>query len=200
MTKPLKTDTLRRLEKAAMDWHEFCVSVGATKASFGPQARSLFLAIAAHAKAKAGRGEEVSRSGYSEDCDGAELNLWRGAVERAIKGKRGQAFLKEMLAAMDAMPVKRLIDHDLVRSNGEVCAIGSVAVARGTDLSGVEPECDDSQELAKRMGIARAMVKEIEFINDDDFCYENASETPEQRFARVYDWVKEQLKARPDGR
>lgn len=135
----------------------------------------------------------MSRSGYCDSCEGWELIMWRGAVESALKGRRGQAFLKEMLAAMDAMPVKRLIAHDLVRPNGEVCAIGSVAVARGTDLSGVEPECDDSQELANRMGIARAMVKEIEFINDDDFCYESASETPEQRFARVYKWVKEQI-------
>lgn len=132
----------------------------------------------------------MSRSGYSDDFDGWQLVLWRGAVESAINGKRGQAFLKEMLAVMDAMSVKRLIAHDLVLDSGEVCAIGSVAVARGTDLSGVEGY--DHDTLSKRMGIARAMVQEIEFINDDDFRYRN--ETPEQRFERVYAWVKEQIK------
>ena len=133
----------------------------------------------------------MSRSGYSEECDGWQLIMWRGAVESAINGKRGQAFLKEMLAAMDAMPIKRLIANDLVK-DGEVCAIGTVAVARGTDLSGIDVEYDENQELAKRMGIANAMVKEIEFINDDDLGYQ--METPEQRFIRVYRWVKEKAK------
>jgi len=89
------------------------------------------------------------------------------------------------------MPIKRLIANDLVK-DGEVCAIGTVAVARGTDLSGIDVEYDENQELAKRMGIANAMVKEIEFINDDDLGYQ--METPEQRFIRVYRWVKEKAK------
>jgi len=127
----------------------------------------------------------MSRSGYSEDCDGRELTMWRGAVNSAITGRRGQAFLREMLAAMDAMPVKRLIAHDLVK-DGEVCAIGSVAVARGVDVSDLDPE--NSEGIAEHMGIADAMVREIAFINDNDH------ETPEQRFQRVYLWVKEQIK------
>ena len=64
----------------------------------------------------------MSRSGYSDDCSGRELNLWRGAVESAIRGKRGQAFLREMLVALDAMPEKRLIAGELVTPTGEVCA------------------------------------------------------------------------------
>ena len=36
----------------------------------------------------------MSRSGYSDDCE--TMGLWRGAVERAIYGKRGQTFLREM--------------------------------------------------------------------------------------------------------
>lgn len=35
----------------------------------------------------------MSRSGYSDDCYGWELICWRGAVNSAIKGKRGQSFL-----------------------------------------------------------------------------------------------------------
>lgn len=49
----------------------------------------------------------MSRAGYSDDFEGGELNVWRGAVKSAIRGKRGQAFLKELAAAMDAMPDKR---------------------------------------------------------------------------------------------
>lgn len=126
----------------------------------------------------------MSRSGYSDDCGGWELIMWRGAVNSAIKGKRGQAFLREMKAAMDAMANKRLIAGHLIE-DGEVCAIGSVIAARGIDVSGIAPY--DATEIAKRVGIAEALVKEIEFENDDDFCYTN--ETPEQRFVRVYEWI-----------
>ena len=130
----------------------------------------------------------MSRSGYTDSCEGWELIMWRGAVESALRGRRGQAFLKEMLAAMDMMPEKHLIAYDLVTDAG-VCAIGSVAVARGADLSGVDGH--DHETLVRRLGIARAMIAEIEFINDED-CRGN--ETPEQRFSRVYQWVKDQIK------
>lgn len=58
----------------------------------------------------------MSRSGYSEDYDGDHWDLirWRGAVASSIRGKRGQAFLREALAALDAMPEKKLITGDLI--------------------------------------------------------------------------------------
>lgn len=98
----------------------------------------------------------MSRSGYSDDCE--NLNLYRGAVDRAIGGKRGQAFLREMAAALDVMPVKELIAHDIVRDDGYVCAIGSVALARRMDVSDLdESEPDD---VAARFGIARCLAAE----------------------------------------
>jgi hypothetical protein len=42
----------------------------------------------------------MSRSGYDDEGD---FGLWRGTVLAAIRGKRGQAFLREMKTAMDAM-------------------------------------------------------------------------------------------------
>ena len=46
----------------------------------------------------------MSRHGYSDDCDNEwRAIMWSGAVKSAIKGKRGQAFLKELLAALDAL-------------------------------------------------------------------------------------------------
>jgi hypothetical protein len=49
----------------------------------------------------------MSRSGYSDDLDPLALGRWRGRVASAMRGKRGQAFLREMLAAMDAMLAAR---------------------------------------------------------------------------------------------
>lgn len=131
----------------------------------------------------------MSRSGYNDDCDGWELIMWRGAVAKAIKGRRGQAFLREMLMALDAMPEKRLIANELVEA-GEVCAIGSVGAKRGIDMSKIDPQ--DADSVAKAFGIARALAAEIEFVNDDDYAY-NKKETPEQRWERVRKWVAEYL-------
>lgn len=52
------------------------------------------------------RGREVDTSG-----------LWRANVRRALAGKRGQAALRELRAALDALPEKRLIE-------GALCTVG----------------------------------------------------------------------------
>jgi hypothetical protein len=137
----------------------------------------------------------MSRSGYSEDCDwdANESYLYRANVDRAIAGKRGQAFLKEMLAVLNAMPEKRLAAETIIK-NGEVCAMGAVARARGIDVSDIDPEDDyyHAQELSKRLGIASQLVREIAFENDGDFLWK--SETPEERFVRVRRWVESKIK------
>lgn len=129
----------------------------------------------------------MSRSGYSDDGDCENLNLYRGAVDRAIRGKRGQTFLREMAAALDAMPVKELITDELVDADKRVCAIGSVALARGMDASSVDPQ--DPDQVARRFGIARSMACEIEYENDEY----GAPETPAERWKRMREWVDEQL-------
>lgn len=130
----------------------------------------------------------MSRSGYSEDCE--NLALWRGAVDRAIRGKRGQAFLREMAAALDAMPVKELIAGEIVRSDNNVCAIGSVALARKLDVSNLDIYNYD--DVGNAFGIAPALAAEIAFLNDDDFRWNN-TETPATRWQRMRAWVDAHL-------
>lgn len=138
----------------------------------------------------------MSRSGYTDGIDGWGLICWRGAVASAIRGKRGQAFLREMLAALDALPEPgRLRGGKLVYANGEVCAIGSVGVQRGLDLEQIDPF--DSDRIAWLFGIAEAMVKEIAWINDEE-CY--TIESAEERFLRVRRWVVSQLGVRDECR
>jgi hypothetical protein len=155
----------------------------------------------------------MSRSGYildSWDDDGATA-CWVGAVRSAIRGRRGQAFLRELIAALDAMPVKALIADDLVTESGECCAIGAVALARGQDVSEIEPE--DPVAVADAFGIARTLASEIEFQNDDDGkwlalhywrgLHEIGSdghycETPEQRWQRMRHWVASQIIVAPE--
>lgn len=127
----------------------------------------------------------MGRCGYSDDgdYDNWATICWRGAVASAIRGKRGQAFLKEMLIALDALPEKRLIDNDLER-RGQVCALGSVGMARGIDMSQVDPY--DRETVAGTFGISDALAAEIMYENDEMSGYK---ETPEQRFVRVRRWV-----------
>lgn len=61
----------------------------------------------------------MSRSGYNDDIDNWALIKWRGQVASAIRGKRGQKMLRDLLAALDAMPEKSLIVHELESESGE---------------------------------------------------------------------------------
>lgn len=139
----------------------------------------------------------MSRSGYVDDLDDPlALGRWRSAVRSALQGKRGQAFLREMLAALDALPEKRLIKGDLeaeatglpFAQHSDVCALGSVGRARGTDMRPLDPY--EGEQIASAFGIAHAMACEIAYINDD-FGWR---ETPELRFERVREWVAGQIK------
>lgn len=131
----------------------------------------------------------MSRSGYTDDNDDNwALIKWRGQVASAIRGKRGQSFLQDLAEALDAMPEKRLIAHDL-RKDGAVCAIGSLGVRRGVNLEALDPE--DYHSVAGAFGITHQLVREIEFENDEGSW---AAETPEKRWERMREWVRRNLK------
>lgn len=134
----------------------------------------------------------MSRSGYTDDCDDVlAIGRWRGMVSSAIRGRRGQAFLREMAAAMDAMPEKVLIANELIDQDGDCCAIGSVCKARQLDVTGVD--VNDRDEVGILVGIAPAMAAEIEHINDECGPY-GRDETPESRWVRVRAWIDSKLK------
>ena len=133
----------------------------------------------------------MSRLGYSDDCDDQwGLIRWRGAVASAIRGKRGQAFLREMLAALDALPEKRLIENDL-EHGGEVCALGAVGKARGTPMANIDPE--DQESVAAALSLPLTLACEIMFINDEAW----NKERPEHRYIRVRKWVESKLADNP---
>jgi hypothetical protein len=154
----------------------------------------------------------MSRHGLSDDYDGDQDDLaygrWRGRVVSAIRGQRGQAFLKEMLAALDAMPEKRLVAEDLETADGAVCALGAVGKVRGVDMKPIDPE--DFGRVAATFGIAESMAQEIMYVNDEvrdawleasgpphypgQKVYARIAVTPEMRFEEVRAWVAKQIK------
>lgn len=108
----------------------------------------------------------MSRSWYSDDDgDNWALICWRGAVKKAIRGKRGQAMLKETLAALDALPEKILAADSLVNAEGQYCTLGALGRARGIDMTDIDPE--DCEKVANVFGVAGALAREIMWMNDE---------------------------------
>ena len=128
----------------------------------------------------------MSRSGYDEGCDGWDLIRYRGMVASAIRGKRGQVFLKDLLLALDEMPVKKLIKGDLETNKG-VCALGAVGRRRGVDMYKIDPY--DAEIIAAKFNIAECLAREVAFQNDDFY-----SQSEENRWQIVREWVASLIK------
>ncbi len=127
----------------------------------------------------------MSRSGYDDDCD--NLGLYRGQVASATRGKRGQAFFKELAEEMDKMPDKVLIADELIDSYGQCCTMGVVCKSRGLDASKID--YDESWHVGRAVGIAEQLASEIAFMNDEW----SPGELPQQRWIRMRKWVNEQI-------
>ena len=132
----------------------------------------------------------MSRSGYSDDPgECRDFNMYRGTVDRIIEGRRGQAFLRELVSALDTLPV-RALRADVFVEREQVCAMGAVAVARGVDakrLSIVDPE--EPESVGKLLGIPRQLAAEIAFENDEVACGDD-----EDRWHYMHNWATSQIK------
>ena len=129
----------------------------------------------------------MSRAGYSSDLVPWDLIRWRGQVASSIRGKRGQQLLTDLVAALDAMPKKALIEGDLVNADGDVCALGAVAALRGIPMAGVDPT--EPEWVASLFNISEQLAREIAFQNDDGW-----RETPENRWFRMRHWASKNIK------
>lgn len=112
----------------------------------------------------------MSRSGLFED-DGEDPlahGRWRGAVASAIRGKRGQAFLRELAEALDAMPQKWLVAGELQSEDGCNCTLGVIASKRGLDVTSMD--IDDYDFIAGSLGVNAKIAQEIMWENDEAFC------------------------------
>lgn len=140
----------------------------------------------------------MSRSGYCDDLDNLALINWRGAVKSAIRGKRGQAFLRELAASLDAMPDKRLSEGSFKHDNGCHCTMGVLGAARGIDMSRFdESDFLDTEAVGETFGIAEAMAREIMWLNDEAYQWEcrNSPDPNAKRWELMRAWVTEQISA-----
>jgi hypothetical protein len=144
---------------------------------------------------------DMSRSGYTDDCDDILASgRWRGRVASATRGQRGQKLFKDLLAALDAMPEKRLISgklkevsRDGMGTKAEFCTLGVLGEKRGHNMLALDP--DDTLECAKIFDIAEPLVQEIVYMNDEYFEWDQAGKlSPEDRWTKMREWVASQIK------
>lgn len=146
----------------------------------------------------------MSRSGYSDDIDDPlALGRWRAQVASAMRGKRGQQLLSDLVVALDALPEKELIAHT-VEQDGCFCALGAVARLRGTDLDqGPNGGADydfEPDRAAARLNIATQLAQEVVYMNDEASWW---NETPAARWTRMREWAVSNLienQAKPEVR
>lgn len=145
----------------------------------------------------------MSRSGYSDDLCGDDplaYGRWRGAVKSATEGARGQAMLRELAQALDAMPDKRLYPGSFTTPEGQFCTLGVLGSQRGTQMDDLGDEDDCSTKLVgQRFGIARALAAEIMYLNDEGMYVGWEEDAPQKRWQRMREWVAQQLKTAPAG-
>ena len=149
----------------------------------------------------------MSRSGYTDDYDydnWASIR-WRGAVASAIRGQRGQRFIREAIAALDAMPEKRLAARTF-EASGDFCTLGVIGQSRGVDLSVLNAECDDDyqsdvhREAAGLLGIPRALAAEVMEENDECADEYEWHKAPFRRWRKMRDWLESQLREKEAAR
>jgi len=68
-----------------------------------------------------------------DDEDAQRMDsLWTANYRRELKSKRGRAFLREVLCALEDLPEKALVEGAVSRG-GMVCTLGALALKRRTD-------------------------------------------------------------------
>ncbi len=147
----------------------------------------------------------MSRHGFTDDGDydeGAELAFgrWRAQVSSALRGKRGQQFLRDLVAGLDALPEKRLITNSLETAGGEVCALGAVRRFRNIELPKVGPEIEDDDwedsdwaTLGNAFDIAEQLAREVMYENDEVYVA-----NPEERWRKMRAWAVKRIVLRED--
>lgn len=159
------------------------------------------------------------RIGYSEDEDFAgQFELWQANCRRSLQGKKGQAALRELEAALLALPDKRLIEGEMIDKDGDVCAIGALAKHKGRDLL-AEPHVGDPdefggdgemEEIGVELGMPRLVAWKVVCKNDieirghyqtlpgpyrwpQEFPQAYVPVTPETRYQKMLAWVRQQI-------
>lgn len=156
----------------------------------------------------------MSRVDYSEDEDfPGQRELQQANMVRLLAGKKGQAILRDLEAALLELPQKRLIANHGAK-DGEVCAVAALAVYREARSKGqareqvlrelearereyLGPDFDSEEwgddewtlGLGESVGVPHSLAWRLVALNDLDFDHCTA----EQRYEKVLAWTQRHL-------
>lgn len=141
----------------------------------------------------------TSRIREGEDFEPWMAGQQAGALRAAVRGRRGQAFLRELVAALDALPVKELAAGALEDpETGCCCAFGAVARARGwgEEQLGFDPTDGDASApeslLAEAFGVSKTLAFQV-IAENEDFSSCNTPGWRGCRWFRVRSWAVSQI-------
>lgn len=144
----------------------------------------------------------MSRIDGDYDINSTEALLaagrWERNSETTVKSKRGQQALREIEAALLALPTKRLAYETFHRVDDagelECCVLGALAHHKGVeareDLN--DPDYGFADEAAswavENLGLTFTLAWNLIYENDEALVF-----TPEQRYERVLSWVQKRI-------
>tara|TARA_R110002153_G_scaffold9324_3_gene38608 strand:+ start:211 stop:636 length:426 start_codon:yes stop_codon:yes gene_type:complete len=140
----------------------------------------------------------MGRHGYNEgDGNNWQYIKWAGMTASAARGKRGQAMLRELLAALDAMPDKKLITRSVVDEDGCCCTVGALLKEKEVPyldklVAAWEDEdilAEWNDDIAEDLDVSPVLLQEIEYANDEM----GFGESPSDRWFRMRAWVAGKL-------
>jgi hypothetical protein len=146
-------------------------------------------------------------SRYS-DCDDYDWEPWMegqaaGALQSAIRGRRGQRLLRDLIAGLDALPVPELAAGALEDpETGCVCALGAVRLQRGPEAVPLRfdptDEDVDWRELAKPFNISETLANAV--VSQNEYASErNDEQSRRRRWLSVRAWAVGHLIAPVEG-
>jgi hypothetical protein len=138
---------------------------------------------------------------YDDDSDPSQEGLAAGALRSAIRGERGQRFIRDLVQALDALPLPDLAAGALEdEETGCPCAFGAVRRFRGADAVPLwfHPMEEDvtPDNLAKPFNVSKTLAWAVVQVNEDGMIG-NDEETRRLRWKRVRDWAVRRLSEMP---
>jgi hypothetical protein len=139
----------------------------------------------------------MTRLYYDDDLDPSREGLVAGALRSAVRGKRGQRFIRDLVQALDALPSPELAAGALEDEDTECCcAFGAVRRFRGSDAVPLwfDPMEEDltPDHLAEPFNVSETLAWAVVQVNEDGMTGNDVS-TRRHRWNVVKDWAIRQL-------
>ena len=143
----------------------------------------------------------MSRTWEGESDNPLDWGRYEAAKRSTLRGKRGQVFLRELVAALDALPQPELSEGALGdRRTGCVCALGAVALAQGESFADLAQDDGNwsPDEAAEWYSISPTLANEIISANDG-WRDGNTVDVRRSRWRHVRAWAVRHLIEMPQG-